>query len=198
MSALTIVLQAGGQSTRMGEDKGLMSFDGTTLIEYILRQIIDLADIVFVVSNQPYDYEFLGLPVFMDVRPGIGSLGGLLTAMTYVRTNYALVLACDMPFVNLNLITFMLEQAPNHDVIVPVYGGEQYIEPFRGLYSKTCLPAIERAVVAGKRRAIAFHPDVNVRLISQQEVNRFDPGGQTFINVNTPEDYRQALRNLKD
>ena len=198
MSALTIVLQAGGQSTRMGEDKGLMSFDGTTLIEYILRQIIDLADIVFVVSNQPYDYEFLGLPVFMDVRPGIGSLGGLLTAMTYVRTNYALVLACDMPFVNLNLITFMLEQAPNHDVIVPVYGGEQYIEPFRGLYSKTCLPAIERAVVAGKRRAIAFHPDVNVRLISQQEVMRFDPGGQTFINVNTPEDYRQALRNLKD
>ena len=198
MSALTIVLQAGGQSTRMGEDKGLMSFDGTTLIEYILRQIIDLADIVFVVSNQPYDYEFLGLPVFMDVRPGIGSLGGLLTAMTYVRTNYALVLACDMPFVNLNLIAFMLEQAPNHDVIVPVYGGEQYIEPFRGLYSKTCLPAIERAVVAGKRRAIAFHPDVNVRLISQQEVMRFDPGGQTFINVNTPEDYRQALRNLKD
>ena len=198
MSALSIVLQAGGQSTRMGEDKGLMSFGGATLIEYILSQIDNLSDTVLVVSNQPYAYAFLGLPVFADVRPGIGALGGLLTAMTYVRTNLAFVLACDMPFINRDLINFMIEQAADQDVVVPVYGDKHYIEPFRGLYAKTCLPAIEKAVLAGKRRAIAFHPDVRVRLISQQEVENYDPGGQTFINVNTPEDYRKALQVLKN
>lgn len=193
MSGLSIVLQAGGQSTRMGEDKGLMSFGRVSLVEFILEQVVDLGDEVLVISNQPEAYGILGLPVYTDVRPGIGALGGLLTALTYARSEAALVLACDMPFVNLDLIRFMTDNLPGNDVVVPVFGKKEFIEPFRGMYAKACLPAIEKAVQAGKRRAIAFHPDVRVRLISQEEVARFDPDGRSFINVNTPEEYDRAL-----
>jgi len=198
MSELSLVLQAGGQSTRMGEDKGLMSFGQASLVEYILEQVAGLGDEILVVSNQPEAYAFLGLPVYSDVHPGIGALGGLLTALTYSKSAYSLVLACDMPFINRDLVNYMITQAPGQDVVVPVFGRKNFIEPFRGLYSKVCLPAIEQAVFAGKRRAIAFHDDVRVRIISQEEVRRFDPEGQTFINVNTPEEYQRALELLKN
>jgi molybdenum cofactor guanylyltransferase len=197
MPARSIVLQAGGQSTRMGEDKGLMPFGQANLVDYILEQVVGLGDEVLVISNQPEVYAYLGFPVYTDVRPGIGALGGLLTALTYSNSETALVLACDMPFINRHLVNFMIDQMPGFDVVVPVFGEEDFIEPFRGLYAKACLAAIEQAVQAGKRRAIAFHPDVRVRLISPEEVGRFDPEGRTFINVNTREDYQRALDLLK-
>ncbi len=150
------------------------------------------------ISNQPETYTFLGFPVYTDVLAGIGALGGLLTALTYANTDAVLVLACDMPFVNRDLIDYMIEHLPRNDVVVPVYGDKKFIEPFRGLYAKACLPAVQKAVSVGKRRAIAFHPDVRVRLISQEEVERFDPDGRSFINVNTPEEYQHALDLLDD
>ena len=198
MSALSIVLQAGGQSTRMGEDKGLMSFGQGSLVEFILEQVEGLGDEILVVSNQPEAYTFLGFPVYTDVLPGIGALGGLLTALTYANSDAALVLACDMPFVNRDMIDYMIDHLPGNDVVVPVYGDKNFIETFRGVYAKACLTSVKKAVAAGKRRAIAFHPNVRVRLISPEEVERFDPDGRSFINVNTPEEYQHALDLLDD
>ena len=175
-----------------------MSFGRGSLVEFILEQVEGLGDDVLVISNQPEAYAFLGFPVYTDVKPGIGALGGLLTALTYARTETAFVLACDMPFVNRDLLNYMIENLPGNDVVVPVYGDKNFIEPFRGLYAKACLPAVQKAVAAGKRRAIAFHPDVRVRLISQEEVEGFDPDGRSFINVNTPEEYQRALDLLDD
>lgn len=191
------MLQAGGQSTRMGEDKGLMSFGQASLVEYVLEQVVDLGDEILVVSNRPEEYAFLDLPVYSDVYPGIGALGGLLTALTYTKSAYSLILACDMPFINRGLINYMFAQSPGYDVAVPVFGKKEFIEPFRGIYSKGCLPAINQVISEGKRRAIAFHSDVRVRIISEEEVRRFDPDGKSFINVNTPGDYQRALELLR-
>ena len=193
MEDLSIVIQAGGKSSRMGKDKGLMDFGGITLVEYIYQQIREIGDEILLISNQPYEYHFLSIPVYTDVQPGIGALGGLQTALTYSRAPWVLVLACDMPFINIKLIEFMLSFRDSNDVVVPLLGKKQFAEPFRALYSRAILPEIETAIQSGKRRAIAFYKDLRVKGLLQDEIDQLDPEGLTFYNLNTPEDYQNAL-----
>ncbi len=193
MLDLTIVIQAGGQSSRMGRDKGLMQFGTNTLVENIFQQIATLDSPVIVVSNQPEEYRFLQLPVFMDVIPEIGALGGIYSGLRYARSAYVLMLGCDMPFIDLGLLYYMFDLAGGSDIVIPVTGDRGEMEPFRAVYAKTCEPAILSAISTGQRRAISFFSDVKVRKVGLGEIRRFDPGLRSFINVNTPEDYARAL-----
>jgi molybdopterin-guanine dinucleotide biosynthesis protein A len=188
MNGITIVLQAGGRSTRMGRDKGLVPFMGETLIEYILNQVRGIRAETIVITNHPEDYGFLNLPLFEDVIPDWGALGGLHAALSHTRTDFALVLACDMPFINFDFIDYALSLAPHYDAIVPRLGEKGFSEPFRAVYRNTCLGPVTRAIEKGKRRMISFFEDIKVRYIEEEEIREFDPELISFVNVNTPED----------
>jgi len=123
----------------MGQDKGLLPFGPTTLVEYIIDQISPLSFEIFIVSNSPETYEFLGLPVFSDIHRGIGALAGIHTILTYSQTDYILALACDMPFIELNLIKYLIEISADADIVVPSVGENGFLEPFRAVYSRRCL-----------------------------------------------------------
>ena len=193
----SVVIQAGGQSTRMGTDKGLLQFGKHKMVEYILQQVSGLGKNNFIISNQPYGYQGFGLPVYPDIYTEVGALGGFHSVLSYLQTDYALVLACDMPFIKGELIDYMISLAIHSDIIIPRLGPDGRLEPFRGLYSKRCLPAVEKAITAGKRRVISFFEDLQVRYVEEVEIHRFDPEEQTFFNVNTPEDLEQAIRMAK-
>jgi len=190
---LTVAIQAGGESVRMGRDKALIPFLGKALIERVLQRVAPLADEVLVTTNRPESYLFLGLPLFSDLAPGRGALGGLFTALSAARHALVAVVACDMPFVSAALLAAerdLLADASLDAVIPQTEGGT---EPFHAVYRReTCLPAIQAAIQAEKWRVDAWFPKARLRFLTLEEVLRYDPDRLAFWNVNTPEDLLQA------
>jgi molybdenum cofactor guanylyltransferase len=197
MTPFSIVINAGGKSTRMGTDKALLDIGGKPMIERILEQVHGLGE-PLIVTNTPEKYAYLNLPLVGDLLPDKGALGGLYTAIQAATQPHALVLACDMPFVNRPLLEFMMAQAEAFDAVVPrlmTESGKVEAEPFRAIYGKTCLAPIQQALDAGKMRMISFFSDINLRWVEEAEVKQFDPHLLTFKNCNTPEEL-EAVRAL--
>jgi molybdopterin-guanine dinucleotide biosynthesis protein A len=190
---LTIVINAGGESLRMGENKALKLFAGEPLIVRMVARVRSIADELLVTTNQPQAFEFLGIPLVADLLPGKGALSGLYTAIAAAQQPLVAVLACDMPFINSGLLAAQRELmlAGGVDVVIPF--SPQGIEPLHAIYRRsTCLPAIEAALRADQRRLISWFSAVKVREMKLDEVTRIDPLFHSFINVNTPEEFQQA------
>ncbi len=190
MPNFTIAIISGGKSSRMGTDKGLLEIGGKAMIEQIVAQTAGWGGETIVITNTPPAYSFLGLPMFPDILPDKGALGGLFTAISSASQPYALALACDMPFVSRPLLEHMLSLARFFDAVVPRVGGEA--EPFRAVYGKACLLPIQRALGAGKMRVISFFPEIRLRWIEEDEIKQFDPELLTFMNCNTPEELEEV------
>lgn len=190
---LSIVIQAGGQSSRMGENKALKHFLGRPLIQRVIERLTPIADEILVTTNQPADFTFLNLPLFSDIKPGRGPLGGLYTALVSAKNPVVAVIACDMPFVNAKLIEaaarFMVEEEA--DVVI-AQTPEGY-EPLHAIYRRaTCIPAIEAAINNDQWRMVAWFPQVKVRMLSSSELDLYDPEHVAFLNVNTAEEFAEA------
>src|SRR3989337_991257 len=133
---LTVAVQAGGRSSRMGEDKALLQLDGIPLIERLLQRVSGLGDEILITTNRPQDYQYLGLRMASDPEPGAGALHGLRTALEAARGQTVLVLACDMPFVSRPLLEHMLQLAEAADLVVPRRGGGRSEEHTSELQSR--------------------------------------------------------------
>ena len=192
LADLSLAILAGGRSSRMGADKSFVRVLGRPLIEDILAQTAGLADETLVVTNRPDDYAYLGVPLFGDVLPDKGALGGLYSALHSATRRHVLCIACDMPFVVRPLLEYLISLRSEADAIVPRLAGEA--EPFRAVYARDCLGAIRAALDAGRMRVISFFSDVRVRFVEADEIERYDPRHLSFFNVNTPEDLEQARR----
>jgi len=200
MPMLTVVIQAGGQSSRMGEDKALKPFLGRPLIQRVVERMKPLAEEIIVTTNQPARYEFLNtstglvrLRLIPDLKPGRGALGGLYTAVASASSALVAVVACDMPFASPGLIEaasrLMLEEGT--DVVIAKT--DEGYEPLHALYRRdTCLPAIDAAILADQWKVISWFPQVKVRVLTIQEIKSFDPSGLCFWNLNTPEEFTEA------
>ena len=200
---LTVCIQAGGQSSRMGEDKALKPFLGRPLIQCVIERLKPIADEVIVTTNRPEDYSFLNLPLFSDLKPDRGALGGLYTAIASATNPIVAVVACDMPFASPTLLeaASKILTDENVDVVIARVASrakragksEEGYEPLHALYRReTCLPAIETAIEADQWKVIAWFPQVKVRVLASDEIKRHDPSGLAFWNVNTPEEFAQA------
>jgi molybdopterin-guanine dinucleotide biosynthesis protein A len=195
--AISAVVLAGGKSTRLGKDKSLLLLDGEPLLARVVRRLSALSDDLIVMTNDPARYEPLALPARLvsDERPGVGVLMGLYTGLKVASYSRALAVACDMPFLNLPLLRYMVPLADGYDVVVPQQNG--FLEPLHAIYGKNCLPAMLRRLKQGRRQIISFFDDVRVRCVGQADIDRFDPLHLSFLNVNTPEDWRRAQALLK-
>lgn len=187
-SGLTVAIQAGGKSTRMGTDKSFVPFQGRPLIEIVRERVEGLGDELILITNQPDAYAHLGLPMFSDVYPDCGPLGGIYTAIHCAANPHVLVVACDMPWLNRDLLRTMRELRTEADVVVPRW--DQFPEPLHAIYSKACLPAIQDNIAAGRFKITGFFGRVTVRFVEREEIARYDPDGRSFANVNTPDDLR--------
>jgi len=190
---LTVAIQAGGESKRMGQDKGLVTFQGQPLIVRVLNRIAPIADELVVTSNQPENYQFLGLTPIADRLPGRGALGGLYTALDAAHHLAVAVVACDMPFVNPLLLAFQLQMLneTGADLVIPRTEGG--LEPFHAVYRRdTCLPHVRAALQFDQRRVDAWFPLVNVVDLSPETMQPYGRLGLAFLNINTPEELQQA------
>ncbi|NOY98025.1 MAG: molybdenum cofactor guanylyltransferase [Chloroflexi bacterium] len=192
---LTVVIQAGGESHRMGQDKALMPFLGRPLIQRMVERLAPIADELLVTTNRPGDYRFLDVPLIPDVKPGRGALGGLYTALDAASQPFVAVVACDMPFASPKLLSaahdLLVESGA--DVAVPSTDGG--LEPLHAVYRRAaCLPAIVNALEADKWKVISWFPQVKVRVLPPEACARYDPHGLAFLNLNTPEEFARAER----
>ncbi len=190
---VTVVVQAGGESRRMGRNKALITFLGRPLIERVTERVKPLAEELLVTTNQPEEFEFIGYPLIFDIFPGKGALGGLYTALNAARLPIVAVVACDMPFVSPTLLKAEIDLLNDLDVDVVIPSAKEGLEPFHSVYRrKTCLPAIRTAIETNQKRIISWFPTVRVRVMTHEEVVIYDPLNQAFLNINTLEELAQA------
>lgn len=190
---LSVVIQAGGKSSRMGEDKALKSFLGKPLIQRVVERLSLIADELIVTTNHPEDYEFLNLRLVSDLKPERGALGGLYTAIASATNPIVAVVACDMPFASSALIEAMGGLMVRHEADVVIAKSEHGYEPIHAVYRRAiCLPAIESAIDTDQWKVIAWFPQVKVHVLTFEEVRLYDPSGLAFWNVNTPEEFAEA------
>lgn len=207
LSSLALIINAGGESRRMGRSKALLPVppDGTPLIAHVARRLASLSlDRVIVVANDPTlpAMAQLSAPTIFvaDAYPGAGTLGGIATGLQRIN-GWAVVVACDLPLVAPQVFALLAhiaaerdEQGECWDAVVPVIGG--YEEPLHALYHRRCLPAIEARLAQGQRRVISFMGDVRTRYVSEDELRSVDPQLHSFVNANTPAEWDAALQLL--
>ena len=186
MDKLTVAIQAGGKSSRMGTDKSFVLFQGRPLIEVVREAVEGLGDELIIVTNKPDDYAHLGLPMVGDLYPETGPLGGIYTALHHATHPHLLTVACDMPWLNRPLLEYMAGLRSTADVIVPRW--DKFPEPLHAVYSQACLEPIREKLEAQMYKITAFYGRVSLRFIDRAEIERFDPDGRSFINVNTAQD----------
>jgi molybdopterin-guanine dinucleotide biosynthesis protein A len=207
MDDLTLIINAGGQSRRMGTAKALLPVPPhrTPLIAHIAARLAPcIASRLVVVTNDvqlPALAQLAPDTIFVpDAYPDTGTLGGIATGLQQAPA-WAVVVACDLPLVSADLFAALLERATEReagadrwDAIVPVVDG--YEQPLHALYHRRCLPAIEAHLAAGHLRVISFMPDVRTRYVQEAELRAVDAELHSFFNTNTPEEWAEAMHLL--
>jgi molybdopterin-guanine dinucleotide biosynthesis protein A len=178
---------AGGRSQRMGSDKALLPWAGTTLLEHTLARLRDVCAEVCILSGVQIRYANYGVPVHADVVPEAGPLGGVHAGLLNLRTSVGLFLAVDTPLIPPALLGALAAAAAGFDAVVPVVGGLP--EPLCAVYRGTCLEPVRRRLEAGERKMTSFWPDVSVRTMAEDELATFGDPTMMFRNLNTTEDY---------
>ncbi len=179
----------------MGEDKALKLFLGRPLIQRVIERASPIADELFVTTNRPREFEFLNVRLIPDLKPGFGSLGGLYTALASAALPFVAVVACDMPFVSVELLARMYQLIVEKEADVVVARSAEGLEPLHAVYRRAvCVPAIESSLKAGRLRITGWFPKVRTYISEYAEVIAHDPEGRVFWNLNTPEEFAEAER----
>jgi molybdopterin-guanine dinucleotide biosynthesis protein A len=191
---VTAIVLAGGKSRRLGRSKALEPVDGKNIIDRVVERLkLQASEILIVTSREQFDLTAAcKAEILVDLYPDKGPLGGIYTGLLAARSPRSLVVACDMPFLNTNLLSFMVELSHDFDAVVPKLG-EGRLEPLHATYSKNCLRHIKSQLEGGKLEAYSFLDAVRVRYVEQAECQRFDPQLLSFFNINYQSDLDQAL-----
>ena len=190
---LSLAIQAGGFSKRMGHDKALLEFNHQPLIAYIAERGRLLTDDLFVTTNQIESYQFLNLPLYPDRLHFRGTLIGMHTALSASTRPSVAVIGCDMPFFNPQLLDYeaqLLEES-GMDAVVP--RSRNGLEPLHAVYKReTCLAAVIKSLEMGVLSLIGWLSLLQVLEITKDQITPYDPNSRAFININTPEDLKKA------
>lgn len=186
------ILLAGGRSRRMGQDKALLTVEGETLLERNLALLRRLTPNVIVVTDRPDRYALPPEIVRVDAFPDTGPLGGLITGLHALGEGAHLVVACDMPFLNENVLRLFLERStPDEDAVIPVCADQT--EPLCGVYRYSAAAKLQRALEAGQYSVLQALNALNLYFVMEEEWLPLDPERACFVNLNTLEDVEKHL-----
>ena len=181
---------AGGKSRRMGSDKALLPWEGSTLLDHAIARLRAVCNDVVILSGAETRYTDRGQPVVIDRDPETGALGGLASGLEILEDGRGLFLGVDLPFVPAALLRHLLALAEGWDAVVPA--SPEGPEPLCAVYARACREPVLRAVHEGRLKMTAFWPDVRVRLVPPEELRVFGEPSSLFRNLNTPADYERA------
>lgn len=185
------IILAGGENRRMGADKAFLAIDGRPMIEHILGLFAGLFKQTIIVTNSPERYRSYGVELVADALAIRGPLTGIYSGLQRSGEEFNFIAACDMPFLNHHLIVYMGEISRGHDAVVPLVNGLP--EPLHAIYNKRSLSQIESHIRSGERRIYPIFDRLDVRYLGDEEIGRIDPDRRSFRNINTPEEYKEAV-----
>jgi len=171
----------------MGSNKALLPYRGGLFIEAIHRRLGALFPEVLLVTNSPEQYDFLPCPKVGDIFPEMGALAGLHSGLHHSDTEHIFAVACDMPYLNEDLIRHLAGLRHRGDLVIPE--GEAGPEPLHAIYAKSCLIPMEESLRANRRRIVSFFGQVEAVTVAHSTVASLDPDFNSFSNINTPEEY---------
>jgi molybdopterin-guanine dinucleotide biosynthesis protein A len=181
---------AGGASSRMGTDKSQLPIEGQTFADHIAETLSQVAESVRLVGA----HASSNLPSVPDVYPQWGALGGLHAALSACKHEWAIVVACDLPFVTAELFSFLAGMGLDHDAVVPVQQDGRP-QPLAALYRvEPCLQRATELIDAGRRRPLDLLDAVNTRWVEFDQLTNLAQSERFFVNINTPSDYDEAIR----
>ena len=189
---ITGIILAGGKNLRMGKNKAFLEVNGERIIDRTKRLFLELFDEVLLVTNSFSEYLDLNLRLVADLHPGKGALGGIYTGLFLASHSHAFVAACDMPFLNRDLIRHLISLSPGYDIVIPKT--QDGWQPLHAIYSKKCLPFMEELIRQDNLKIIDFFHRVKKKEVPTEEILPLDPSLASFLNVNTPEE----LARIKD
>jgi molybdopterin-guanine dinucleotide biosynthesis protein A len=179
------------------------------LIERVTERLAPIADEMIVTTNRPAEYGFLNtssallekhstlrsvrIRLITDLKPGHGALGGLYTAIASAAHPFVAVVACDMPFASKDFFESASMLMVQREADVVIVKGKKGYEPLHALYRReTCLAAIESAIATDQWKVTSWFQHVKVHEVTPVEIEKLDPSGLCFWNLNTPEEFSQA------
>lgn len=176
---------AGGKSSRMGQDKGLMPLHGKPMVAYVLDSLKEMAQNITVVSNQK-EYELLGYEVISDEVKDIGPMGGLLTALNHTSTKKNMVVACDTPLVTADLWQVLWQYGSEHQVVVFSVNGK--IQPLFGIYDKSILPIVQELIIHQSYKMQNIVAQVDSKILPLEDYPQLN--SKQLFNINTPQEFQ--------
>lgn len=178
----TAIILAGGNSSRMGEDKGLMMIEDKPMIQHVIDVLQGIVEDIIIVSNNN-EYEQFGCRVFSDEVKGKGPLGGIYTGLLHSNTQSSLVLSCDIPYVNANLLNLIISHSEGYDITIPQKNGLTH--QLMGVFSKRCVMTFKNALDDNELKLIDVFKKLNLNII---DANQFSQ--RLFTNVNDRDDIK--------
>ena len=179
---------------RLGRVKALERINEQSLIERTIDCLSTVSQALLVVSSRE-QFRLIAAArlkgrLIVDIYPGKGVLGGIYTGLTSADSFYSLVVGCDMPFLNRDLLCYLIEIAPSFDVVVPRI--DNMLEPLHAVYSRDCLAPIKELIGKDRLGISQLFKLVKTRYVDKDEIAKFDPRCLSFFNINTLDDMKKA------
>ena len=179
---------AGGKSSRMGTDKGLLLIEGKAMIQYVIEQMQAVFSTVIIVSNNR-EYEKFGLKVIPDLIKDIGPAGGIYTSLKHSDAQLNFIVSCDMPLITKEAIEFIFKTRKESQIVL--LKNQEILDPLFGLYSKDCetvwLQLIHQKIIKLQEMVLRF----NLQTIAVEDNIIFNQS--FFKNINTKADFNNLL-----
>lgn len=202
MSVSALIL-AGGRGRRMGfQDKALIDINGKPLIAFVIERLEKAVDNIIISVRDRAQGELLesrlpGLRLAYDTYKNRGPLAGILSGLSVCKDEYCFIAACDMPFINEDVVKLLFKKCEHYDAAIPRHE-DGFLEPLHTVYR--CKPMISETKIAidnGETIILAPVFKLNINYVDMDEIKKKDPGLRTFMNINTPEDIQKILKNEK-
>ena len=198
------LILAGGENKRLSSIKGFIEINGRKIIESTLELLNKIFERVIISTNTPELYFYLGVPMVGDIMKYKGPMTGILSALLSLKAPEIFVTACDMPFINPELVRHIVDRweevasdtlhpsgKKNWDGIIPLF--DKRPQPLLGIYSKEITFRMEESIKNGHVGLRKFLQKINIFYIKEEEVRAIDPKGKSFVNINTPEDFKKEI-----
>ena len=185
---ITGVILAGGSSKRYGQNKAFLEIDDIRLIDRIAEEMKNIFKQVILVANEKKEYEYLGIPIVEDLIKGLGPIGGIYTGLMSISEQAGFFIACDMPFINSQLVRYMVDmKKDDHAAVVPLVANE--VEPLHAIYAKSCLGPIRNLIDSKHYHVRLFYDQITIRYVKEDEIRKFGSPSRAFLNINTPDEF---------
>ncbi|HWP96613.1 MAG TPA: molybdenum cofactor guanylyltransferase [Syntrophomonadaceae bacterium] len=177
------IILAGGKSSRMKFNKAFARLHNQTVIEILVKKFTQFFSETIIISNDPELFTEMGVRVFQDIIPSQGPVSGIHAGLNYANHETVFICGCDMPFVNLDMVDYLMSRLGNHDSVVPEIHG--HLQPTAAIYNRKCLPVFTESLQQDHLKLTwLFREELDAVVVQAQELERFGDVSQMFFNIN--------------